>query len=181
MSSLQTSMMRAKGSRPDDWLKAQAQVAQAMLPDAEQPERMPLPLLPLAQLTMLQSALARETAGHASRTVQAAAALPALAEDPNTAQEALALVGATWQRWWSVQAQSLKEWTALAREMGHIRQAHSVTNYVAMEMNYALQAQAIVSNHSLAMTEWLDTVYVDTGWWLARKAPGLNRDASAQA
>lgn len=169
MSTVQNTMMKARGSRADDWLKAQVEAAKAAMPDAQDPARVPLPLVPLAQLQMLQSTLAHEASGYASRAVEAGAALPALANDPNAAQEAWALAGAAVQRWWSVQAQSVRDWVELGKEMGELKQARSVSNYLSMQINYTEQAQANVSSWQLNMAEWMDAVVVDTGWWLARK------------
>lgn len=171
MSSVQNTMMKARGSRADDWLKAQIEAAKASMPDAEDPARVPLPLVPLAQLQQLQSVLAHEASGYASRATQAGAALPGLASDPNAAQEAWALAGAAVQRWWSVQAQSLKDWVELGKDMGEIKHARTVSNYLSMQMNYQQQAHANVSSWQLNMSEWMDAVIVDTGWWLARKGP----------
>lgn len=171
MITAQNTMMKARGSRADDWLKAQVEAAKASLPDAEKPTRAPLPLVPLAQLQLLQGALTHEASGYASRAVQAGAALPGLVSDPNSAQEAWALAGAAVQRWWSVQAQSVKAWVELGKEMGELKQARTVSNYLAMQINYSEQAQANVSSWQLNMAEWMDAVIVDTGWWLARKGP----------
>lgn len=172
MSTAQPLMMRAAGSRPDDWLKAQTQLLQAALPTQDKAEQaqVPLPLVPLTQLSMLQSVLGHTATSATTRAVQIGSALPALAADPSAPQEAWGLAGAATQRWWSVQAQMLKQWTALALEMGQMRKVRTASSYFTMLSDYQQQSQAIVSNHQLGMLEWFDTVYVDTGWWLAQRA-----------
>jgi hypothetical protein len=163
-------MMKATGSRPDDWLKAQLQLAKAALPDADNPQHTPLPLVPLARLQSLQTLLTHTASSAAAQATQVAAALPALAADPNTLQEAWALAGAALQRWWSLQAQCLEQWTALGKEMGQLRKVNTLSKYVGQEMDLVKQAQTLISDQSTSAVQLYENIVVDTSWWLSQKA-----------
>ena len=151
----QTLMMKAMGSRPDDWLKAQVQLAKAALPDAGNPRQVPLTLVPLARLQSLQALLAHTASSATTQATQAAAALPALATDPAALQEAWALAGAAVEQWWSLQAQWLQQWTALGQEMGLVK-----------------QTQTLISDQTTSAVQLYENIVVNISYWLSQKARG---------
>lgn len=164
-------MMKATGSRPDDWLKAQLHLVKASLPDAEKPRHVPLPLVPLARLQALQSLAAHSLSSGATQAAQAAAALPALAADPTVVQEAWTLAGAAAQRWWTLQARWLEQWTALAQSAGDVRKVNTVSKYVDGEMNLYKQAQTLLSSQATDAAQLAENIVVDVSWWLSQKVP----------
>ena len=165
-------MMKATGSRPDDWLKAQVQLAKAALPDADNPRQVPLTLVPLARLQSLQALLAHTASSATTQAAQAAAALPSLATDPNALQEAWALAGAAAQQWWSLQAQWLEQWTALGQEMGQLRKVNTVSKYVGQEMDLVKQTQTLISDQTSSAVQLYENIVVNTSYWLSQKVKG---------
>lgn len=172
MPTSQPLMMKATGARPDDWLKAQLQLAKAALPDADHPQRVPLPLVPLARLQSLQALLSHSAGSAAAQATQAAAALPALATDPDALREAWALAGAALQQWWSLQAQWLEQWTALGQQAGQLRKVNTVSKFVGQEMDLAKQVQTLLSDQSTSAAQLCENIVVNTSFWLSQKAHG---------
>lgn len=172
MPASQSLMMKATGSRPEDWYKAQLQLLKASLPDAERPRRTPLPLVPLTRLMTLQSLVAHTLGSAAAQATQAGAALPALASDPNAPQEAWTLAGAALQRWWSLQARWLEQWTALAQDMGELRKINTVSKYVDGEMNLFKQVQGLLASQTTDAAQLAENISVDVAWWLSQKTQG---------
>ncbi len=170
MRTVRGSMMdAAAGSRPTDMAQALGSVVAAALPDADHPRRAPLPMVPAARAMAAQSLFTHLASSQSNQAWQAATALPALAFDVTGAQEALALGGAVAQQCMSLQAQWLQGLTALAQEMGEMRQVNTVSKYVDQEMNLVQQSLALVSNQAAASARLMENIQVNVAWWLSQR------------